>query len=298
MRSFSGVLGVSLLGVYLAACGGDDGLDISTDQENVCSEVAKVACHNLYSCCSEGEIENFLGVQDPRSQSGCEQDVQRLCSRQIVRLDAAIEAGRVRFEAERMDGCLQALVAPSGTCASIEDTLPWAEACMNSAWVGVVPDGSQCLADAECQSEDSLCATNRTCTPRPTTGQPCGRGCATGLYCQTVSGTCQPQAGAGQACTTAAQCQSGLDCDLAALPSTCAPLRDSGQPCATSTICKSSVCLVGVCAGTSTSCTSDFTCGGVAGSCTGRVCAQNQPVADYCEGVLNVIGGILNPDQI
>ena len=50
---------VVALGV--AACGGTN-LEISVSEDNLCAEIAEVACHNAYTCCAEGEIEALLGV--------------------------------------------------------------------------------------------------------------------------------------------------------------------------------------------------------------------------------------------
>lgn len=266
MRS---LLGVSFVWICVGACGG--GVDINATASNVCSEIAKVACHNLYQCCAEGEIEDFLGVEHPRTESECQEDVRRMCVRSIARFDAAIEADRVRFESSVMNDCLESLVAPSGTCASVDETLPWAEACMNSAWAGLVADGGQCFGSFECAGADSFCAPNQTCTARPTDGQPCGAsGCATGFFCEL--GTCRPQLAGGQPCTSALQCRAPLFCDFASAAPTCTEVRDGGEPCTSSNGCKSNQCIPGTCAGSTQSCFTDANCSGRcadgSGACT------------------------------
>src|SRR5882724_7941477 len=120
---------------FLVGCGGNSGVDINADQNNVCDEIAKVACHDLYQCCTESEIEWFLRVSDPRTENECHDDIRRRCARSIASLDFAIDQKHARFDATIMNTCLEALVAPSGTCATIESALPWTEACMNSAWI-------------------------------------------------------------------------------------------------------------------------------------------------------------------
>jgi hypothetical protein len=258
MRS---LLGVSLLCICVVACG--DGVEISTNAQNVCSEIAEVACHNLYKCCSEGEIEGFLRVDEPRTEEQCREDVRRLCRRDIARLDDAISSRRMRFDATTMNNCLEALVAPDSTCATVSSTVPWAEECMNSAWVGLVADGGQCFNTLECGSKDSVCApTNQTCVAKAGTGQPCGQfGCATGNYCQTATATCQPQLGEGQPCTSQVQCQTKLFCDTGAPTPTCTAPKDGGQTCSTDNVCKSNDCLAGTCAGSTTQCFSTTGCG-------------------------------------
>ncbi|HWU87006.1 MAG TPA: hypothetical protein VN253_07015 [Kofleriaceae bacterium] len=262
--------------IGFAACGGD-GLDISTSASNVCSEVAKVACHNLYQCCSEGEIERFLNVSDPRTEPQCQEDVRRQCERSIVRFDAAIDGKRVRFDSSTMNHCLEALVAPSDTCATVDSVLPWTEACMNNAWVGLVADGSQCFAGFECASGDSVCASSQTCTPKPTAGQPCGAlGCASGSFCQ--AGMCRAQLGEGQQCASQIQCLNGLFCDFTAAAPVCAAVHDGGLPCTSNNACKSNQCIPGTCSGSTQSC---FTNGNCASRCANNnnTCFQDRDCA-------------------
>lgn len=263
---------------FLLGCGGD-GVDINTNQSNVCSEIAEVACHNLYQCCVESEIERFLDVSDPRTEAECRDDVRRGCARQIASLDFAVDEKRVRFDAAIMNDCLEALVAPSDTCATIETALPWTEACMNSAWIGLVEDGGACLSTIECASEDSFCGASRTCIARPIEGQPCSgvAGCATGLFC--AAGTCRAQLAVGGACTSSIQCLEGLFCDQAAAPAVCAARRALGEACASNAACTSNQCNPGTCAGINSACLSDNDC--FAGACAddGSLCADDSACA-------------------
>jgi len=275
------LLCLSIIWVACFTACGDDGVDISSSAGNVCSEIAEVACHNLYQCCSEGEIEDFLGVSDPRTEQQCREDVRRLCDRSIARVDAAIEAKRARFDSETMNNCLQALVAPSGTCATVESVLPWAESCMDSAWVGLVADGSQCFGTFECSSTNSVCAPNQMCTARPTAGQPCGAvACADGHFCQ--AGTCRLQLDEGQPCSSEIQCLDELFCDFAAAPSSCTAVRDGGQPCTGNTSCKSNQCIPGTCSNSVQSCFTNSNCSGRCAD-DNSICAQdNQCSTGQC----------------
>jgi hypothetical protein len=246
--------------VFLIGCG-DDGVDIDANKDNVCGEVAEVACHNLYQCCSEGEIEDFLRVGEPRTELECRDDVRRLCDRSIAQLDFAIDQKRLRFDGKTMNDCLDALVAPSGTCATVATELPWADACMNSAWVGLVDNGGTCFNTLECASKDSVCGVSQTCTAKPIAGQPCGAsGCASGLFCS--AGMCRAQGGPGISCGSSVQCLTGLFCDFNAAPSQCAPVRAPGEPCTSSDACMSARCNPGMCAGTTQTCFQDSNCGG------------------------------------
>lgn len=258
MRSF---LGVSLVLIGLAACGG--GVDVSTNANNVCSEAAKVACHNMYQCCAEGEIEDFLNVSDPRTEPQCIEDVTRICERKIAKVDAAIEAKRVKFESDTMNKCLEALVAPSDSCATVDTVIPWTDDCMESAWVGLVADGGQCFDSIECANKNSICAANQTCTAQASEGQPCGQlGCAPGLFCQTTTGipTCRALLAAGQPCSAANQCQDKLFCNFQSATPTCTERLEGGARCTSDQNCKSGECVPGTCAGSAQTCFSDTSC--------------------------------------
>ena len=149
-------------GPHLVGCGGDGGVNIDSDADNVCGEIAEVACHNLYQCCAEGEIEDFLGVSEPRTELQCREDVERICERRAGTLQFSIQEGRVRFDAGIMNACLEALVAPDDTCSTVVMRLPWTEACMNSAFVGTVMPDQACLFSHECAGGvDAFCAPNQ-----------------------------------------------------------------------------------------------------------------------------------------
>lgn len=245
------------IALALAACGGS-GIDANAD--NVCSEVAKVACHNMYRCCSEGEIENFLGVDEPRTEAECTADISKLCQRSVAALDFAIEENRVRFDAEIMNRCLEALEAPSDTCATVSDVLPWAEECLSSAWVGIVADGGKCLQQLECGA-DSFCAPTQVCTARAKGGEACTRlPCAGDFFCD--GAVCQDRRAAGAACTSSAQCEQPLFCDTTAAVPVCAALREPGERCTGDASCKSRECIPGTCSNSGFQCTSNDDCDG------------------------------------
>jgi len=244
-------------------CSNDGGKpQINTNKDNVCDQTASVACYNMYQCCSEGQIENFLNVSDPRTESECVSDLTRLCEQQIGVVDASIAAGRMTFDSSVMNACLKALIAPDNNCSSVSAMLPWATACMNSAWVGTVAVGGACSHNFECANPDSaFCAPNQICTALPTEGMPCtgGLNCAAGFYCG--GGTCHAQLGAGGMCTANQQCQTGNYCNNAQ-PRVCAPRQGPGQPCTGNQSCESNRCLPGVCTGSTTTCFASSDCGG------------------------------------
>jgi hypothetical protein len=244
-----------------SGCGGGGGgpPSIRTSQDTVCDEVAEVACFNMYTCCSESEIEQFLGVSDPRTEEECRDDVRVLCERQLAAIDFSLKNQRVRFDATVMDGCLEAIVAPDDTCATIDSMAPWTAACMDTAFVGVVEAGSACDFGYEC-TEDNFCNASRQCAALPGDGMTClGQTCASGLFCN--AGTCRPLVADGGMCMSTGQCQKGLFCDTAGTR-TCTPLHAIGERCTGNATCESSTCLPGMCADNQAGCFTSATCNG------------------------------------
>jgi hypothetical protein len=263
--------------VVLAGCG-SNGPEVSTTQDNVCEEIAQVACFDMYQCCSEGEIESVLGVNDPRTETDCESDLRTRCERQVADFDFSIKNKHVRFDAKAMNACLKEFVAPSGTCVTVEAAKPWAEACMTSAWVGIVDVGGTCDFPYECTA-DSFCAANRTCTALATANMPCSSAtCASGLFCDFAAAggaVCHPLLGAGAACTGLGQCQKELFCDTAAPigSRTCTAPHANGETCDNASgSCKSTLCLRGTCSTSGFSCFNDTSCGGRCSNNTALAC--------------------------
>jgi hypothetical protein len=237
-------------------CGGG-GPDINATQDNICDQVASVACWDMYKCCSEGEIEQLLRVSDPRTVDQCHADVHTLCERQVAQLDFSVKNKHLKFDGKIMNDCLNALVAPDGECVTLAPKLPWTELCMESAWSGIVADGAACDFANEC-SKDSFCSNSRVCTALPGDGMPCAaQGCATGLYCGT--GTCHPLLAQGGMCTATTQCQKGMFCDTTGTH-TCTPLHANGDACTGNATCESNTCLPGACAGTGGTCFTASSC--------------------------------------
>lgn len=253
--------------VVLIGCGDDGAPEIDVNQDNICSQVAAVACHNLYSCCSQGEIDAFLGVDEPRTEAQCERDIERLCTRNIARLADSIANNRAGFDGAIMTGCLEALVTPED-CAIVGTELPWEEACEESPYTGKVADGGTCYESFEC-GEQSFCAANRTCKARGAVGAACSTTtpCLEELACVVPVGqttaSCQAKLGDGAACTSTTQCAEGLFCDVGSTTArTCKPLRQVGEACTSSTACESRTCLPGTCTNGTSICFEDDDCGG------------------------------------
>jgi hypothetical protein len=278
-----GYLVLAAVCLGLGACGGGDGgaPGVSVKASNICSEVAEVACYNLYRCCDEGLIEEVLAVDEPRSEADCRQDMERRCERSIATREWSYGNQRATFDGDAMTTCLEALIAPDDDCSLVDTKAPWVEACKASAWKGAVADGNECYYPWECASESSYCAPNRTCTSLPVENQPCASGqCAAGLFCD--FGTCEKLLTMGEACTGTAQCNSGLYCDRnVGGDGTCQPLIATDMACESDESCESKDCLPGVCAGSTQSC---FTDGQCTGTCEGstRLCTTDAGCGGTC----------------
>ena len=241
----------------IVACGDGHGVDIDTNADNACDEIAEVACHNLYQCCTEGEIENFLRVDEPRTEIQCRDDLRRACSRSFITIHSSLEAGRVRFDPETMNRCLSSLVAPEGSCGDVFDTLPWTDACMESAWVGTVAAGGECRFAHDCAGTSSTCGPTQRCAAKPIQGQPCGLGCADGFYC---AGTvCQQRLPQGAPCATG-QCAEKLVCDFGSTTPTCIAPGGAGAMCQSPSACLSNQCIPGACSTGGNMCYRDTDC--------------------------------------
>jgi hypothetical protein len=244
----------------LAGCDNDGAPEIDVTASNYCEEVAKVACYNVYRCCTEGEIEGFNGVEDVRTEAECVTDTTIRCEREIAALTWSIAEGRLSFEGSVMTPCLEALITPVETCATVYSELPWADACEEPfGFVGTVPNGSQCYFSYECAGgENSYCTPSRVCAAKPTQGMPCGSGCAPAYYCDV--GTCAARLGAGGLCIADEQCAEDLFCDIGGT-GMCTPLKLLGEACTENDHCDSGRCVPGQCSHDATeSCFMDADC--------------------------------------
>lgn len=249
-----------LLGL-LAGC--QSGFSVDTSESNFCDEYAEVICHNLYQCCTEEQIEDSLGVTEPRTEVQCREDKKRECVRGSAQIRDSLQNGRVTFNAEALDACLTAYAAPEDTCATYVTELPWAEACKEQAFVGAVASGGACFFDHDCAGapESAECGPDQKCVALPTGGAPCPTGaCAAGFFCGTTQ-TCQAKLAEGATCTSTAQCQTDLFCDTTATPTpTCTARQPAGSSCTSNAGCESGECVPGRCMGSTQACYNDTQC--------------------------------------
>jgi hypothetical protein len=254
---------VALISVVslVAACGGG-GVSISTNQDNFCSEIAEVVCHNMYQCCTESEIEDRLSVSDPRTEAQCREDYERICDRTAPDLRDSLKAGRVTFDANRLNACLDAVLAPDDVCSEIvTGEAPWKEPCKDAPWVGTVQTGGSCFFNFDCAgAPDSYCGPDQKCKAKPTAGFPCGTGCASQYYCAS-NGTCAAKLAVNAPCESDYQCDKDLYCDQSATPEPICTMKGAGgSSCKSDYACLSGDCVPGQCMGTTQQCFEDSNC--------------------------------------
>jgi len=261
---------IAVLGLVVGC--GDDTVNVSTSDENFCSQIAEVICHNMYQCCTEAEIEGRLDVTEPRTELQCREDIEVRCDRGAADVRDSLKAGRATFDPNRLNDCLNAILAPTDVCAEVVTETPWKLACKDSPWVGTVATGGTCFFNIDCAGGvDSFCGPDQKCKAKPTAGFPCGSGCASDFYCA-PNATCAAKVALGGPCPTFNACQTDLYCDQNGTPfivtdDVCAAKGGGGVACNTDNGCISNDCVPGQCQGQSASftCFSDLDCDGHCG---------------------------------
>ena len=187
---------LAFVSVFALLVGCQDGVSIDATEDTFCNEFAEVACHNMYQCCNEAQIENELGVSEPRTEVQCREDKTRNCVRSTASLRDSLKAGRVTFKPEVLNACLDAIIAPDdGTCSTYVDKLPWTDLCEEQPWVGTVAMAGKCFFDHDCAGspKSAECGLDQKCVALPTAGFPCPNGvCAEDFFCGTGA-MCQPR---------------------------------------------------------------------------------------------------------
>jgi hypothetical protein len=292
---------VSVL-VLLAGC--QDGLSVDATADTFCDEFAEVACHNMYQCCSESQIENELGVSEPRTEAQCREDKTRLCVRSTASLRDSLIAKRVTFNPEPLNTCLSAIVAPDETCSTYASELPWLEACKAQVWTGLVATGGNCFFDHDCAGapKSAECGADQKCVTLPTAGFPCPLGqCAEDFFCGS-GGLCQAKLAEGAPCSGFNQCREDLFCDLGAMPMPiCTAQKAGGAACTSDAGCVSGDCVPGKCAVTGQTCYTDLQCAGhcanSSNSCTVGMDYSCNTTAGHCDQVVTTPCSGFSADQ-
>ncbi len=248
-----------------------------------------VYCDALTTCAGSMEDLQFPG-------SSCAAELQKqLEDGMFAKLPAALDSGKVKYDAGQVAACLAALRAEG--CALF--TTRASGAC-EGALDGAVPLGGDCTSSLECDASLYCKATDSCpgkCSEPEGAGVACSEddACKSGLRCDESRGTCEAPRKVGERCKG----DQLPDCDLGLLcfgddakkktPGTCRDLDDlfsakSGEPCdvmggvlcATPAVCA----LVGV-----KGQQPDFQCVGkvTSGSACKLAFPSACPVSDFCD---------------
>jgi len=269
--------------VELASCTSSDNKpEVSVDLDNYCSQVADVACYNIWNCCTGKQIEDTLGITISVEPDECHRDVELICQDNMATILWAAHKGSVQLVQQNADACLASTLL-AGDCFQHVSDVPWQRFCSDGYWVGTLSVGSECLYNFECQ-DGSYCAVDRKCRALPKEGQDCDAGiCQPGLFCNPSDGErkCRPRRSAGLPCEADDWCADGLYCGFDDMgQGTCYALKALGVECKDSRECQSTFCVPGVCEDGS-QCFEDSDCLGKCSS-DGETCWDDLSCSGYC----------------
>jgi len=271
------------------SCAKEEGLKIDVDGANVCEEIAKVACHNIFQCCTGQEIEDFFGIAISTSEQKCRDDMELMCSEINRKALYGISRGSVRIEdLPASTECLESLLTNEGGCFYTSTELPFADACEDFRFEGTLDAGTSCDYNIECRP-DSYCGSDRKCKALPTSEEQCAFNapsqCATGLFCNGEN-ICTPFKTSGQTCDFITPCENNLYCDIdpAETEGYCREKIGLGDSCSSDFVCDSNYCIPGLC-DDGGECYEDSDCTGV--------CVDNGDFCwgdEDCEGACSISG--------
>ncbi len=243
MRGWRVVLAVMWAG--LAACGGSDdgGGEVVEETEAVeradfNAKAAQAICERYERC---GLTEDLERCEAQQLSVGFVQQVGL-----GTRYDAALAAGRLRYDADVAGQCLQAL--RNGSCDDAPVSLPMQNRGIEydtqcRFLLGQVADGGACQWSTECQDGAYCDDTPATCggvCRRGTVSPPITAldGCPPGtVFLGGLFGKCLKPGGAGAPCgihqgALAGVCGQGTWCDSRTTPyGTCKPVVTEGEAC-------------------------------------------------------------------
>jgi hypothetical protein len=242
----------------------DESVSVSVDQDNFCSEIAEVMCHNMFDCCTGLQIEAALGIEISTDEDACRDDMTLVCEKKYADAIYAFGKGTASINPDMADQCLEAILV-GDSCFVVTSAPAYEDKCKDSPIAGKQGPGQECLYDVECRG-DAYCGGDRACHPYPVQGAKCNPGapgdkvCATGLFCNADS-ECQPFRGVGQSCSAGEPCNETLYCnyDTGTGDGECSPKKGGGASCLGDDQCTSNECTPGVCSN-GDECYADSTC--------------------------------------
>jgi hypothetical protein len=266
---------------------------------NLCEEIAKVMCYDIFECCTFSDIEEKFGVEAFLTESSCRRDVQLLCENELASLRYLLVEGTVVADAARISECLADLLVEEICFPFTTDPSTVFTVCSEELFTGTIAEGGDCLFDVECAGE-AYCAANRKCKNYPTVGQPCtaSEGCSTDLYCgldpegERVCMAYQSEGGSCSPIYPVVHCAHDLYCewDSESETGTCRRKKAIGEPCREDEPCLDGECLVGTC-DDGRECYGDGDCTGTC-DVSGGTCSSDDDCGGYCE----VSGGYCSED--
>jgi hypothetical protein len=261
-----------LLVLAIAACGNDDSGGPAT-VHNIGSQIESAYCNMLVRC---GLVDDAALCRSLNLDLNVDPS-----------LVAAVDAGKVTFDATKAQACLAGIA--SWSCdRTVVFANRWTPPECSEIFGGTVADGGACGLSRECVSNvctvpacpmgccQGTCATGTPSPPPGRVGDACPNGQCYASYCDPTSMKCVALLPAGATCTTTSQCDMGLTCagtcvsDGAALGGPCTPnsttaCANIGDTCSTTTSTCVAVGLSGDPCQIATDCSTIYTCN--AGHC-------------------------------
>jgi hypothetical protein len=218
----------------LVGCGGG-----STSYEDYQRQLSEARCEYFLRCGTVSSIADCHVIQDVFFTTAS--------------LDAAVAAGKVRYDGEAGHACLDAYAAAS--CDRTQQSPDDYAAC-SDAFQGTLAIGEACGFDGECVSDHCVapscpdaCCQGTCSTPRvlPGEGQPCTSLCDGDLFCG-VDSLCHAPLPEGAACDGASICDYAFYCKLTTTSSgVCTLYPQRGEACSGTCALAADYCLGGVC---------------------------------------------------
>jgi hypothetical protein len=242
------------------------------DEQTWCANVAEVECRWIYSCCNLGERLAATGLNaHEESEPACREQLTASCLDEWAVPLASIAAGRLSFQIEPANTCLDTLRTTASQCPAVIDE---ADDCKQVV-AGLVGMDGECAYDEECagqsrcrrlgagasgrcydkSGQDGLCETTLDCQdglfcyqgtmpqyvcvaiPTVGPGEACNGAsliCDQGYFCDSGTDECVAQKASGESCTGLNQCQEGLICEYGGR---CGAGLGAGQACSYTQLC-------------------------------------------------------------
>jgi hypothetical protein len=261
---------------------------IAVTKTNLCPQMAKIACRNMFECCTGAQLEKVLGITISTNESQCQRDMQLKCEEQNAQLLYAINKGTVTLHEDLITACYQSLYVGTNGCFYTASEQPWKTTCSTDDVVlyeGVQESNSECTFTIECKT-DNKCGQDRKCKALPKAGETCSNGaCAKDYYCSSKDGKCAARKNSGEACDSTSDCAKKLFCEKSSTSGgsgTCSALKDVGASCTANNACSSSYCIPGVCSNNHT-CYKDADCTGTCKTTTTQSCNKDSECPGKCQ---------------